>query len=1264
MAITITNLSPDLTMPLTEAIDAQTNFMESNAACQGAGISSIYNTVLCGSTSPESLQPSSPVCCRSETLDDTPAAGDTTVRETCSDGSITDVVTYADGQTCTFNRQSADPVNNVVDCDENGNEVLVGVTTSCKARNLGEPYKRYFIPVVSDFGNQVYCVDNSTYAFAWTGVGNAELVQFLIDYAADIDLEDPSNQYVAIVDGQPYVCGQDGAGTQVNATQWVAGQDDTGVDYYCYPGLSAFAHTTQDPLNLTPTNQAFDTNGDAITCPGYILDSLQASQQIKLGAFSPILSICPEWTGTPDPVDVPEPDDDGGLLNLLGVCDGVQVPELAGKTYQESYVMLWKDYWECEKKDKTLRNTLLAVQGATALVGLVTSIQTYNKILDKQLDVLCNVESDVALLAQCSATLLGTAETPGLLKECQANLLAGHNDRIGTINDRGRAFCEMADDEIDCYEQLWRPIVKQHAPHIASELHTMLHNGKLSSEYTTSWANGLQDCIKENMLPELKRQFAPLMSSVNCASQNLNDWRQTLKQKAFDLEDHFNRTYKEGEATMIPQVMDMSTCMVQRVCELRDWLYDLSKCDEATYKTGYQQGESAQAQAAMASAAQIIPKVVESVQWLEQNIPAATELFNCYKSGITKLNPQLFTNARDLAPEIQACFKWFKDRGDKDQNIYDKCYKDAECKLVTKQMDFAIKLVAQAEDSLARLDNWSVQDRVMYDDNFRNTEATKTVAIVDHGHDSSNELHAFGEWWDDRTKEFHKAYTDHWLPCDIDNLQKHCNMWQEVNPLQELHKNADQVYKTGTQALDIYGDSLIRADSYMKEVFADADRFDFCVEDPAVHHVRRRVEQALDELEKCTPQYSVGHLDDKRIALKLGGARAEGAAYASAQRWRWWANQQLDNTAHDRRLAMLSFMDSVSARGLAANAASTAAQSELLGHMREAITRGNIHTANMQDSGRSAVTIKGNEIDAMLRMIQLWHFWPELAASENAQFNSSVHQVHDQARNLAALGHFWPGQAQANKREAVNISQEAISTGVQLSQIGQYYLTQADAMNDARAAIGNQAGQLGAQFAGVGHNLHRMASDRATQTLQQSITAASPGIQAGQLGAQHMATALDVENKMTLNALEHVKAGISAMSLGVDFLGEVRDTQALAGSYGVNAAAQLLNLFETGRRQTVLGMEANAQCKQTEFEMLCKAKDFLMNNYRIVQNSLHAGTAGTLSAGNNLLAQQGNNVGGSFGLLGNSLEGLLTSNNAPPFPTGGPAFGLGGGGFY
>jgi len=970
-----------------------------------------------------------------------------------------------------------------------------------------------------------------------------------------------------------------------------SGTDGLGQPYFCFDDTWNFqyAQTTGDPSlvvddpSASDTTVAFDEEVQPITCPVLspldVLDPLQRSQANKLeGIYGDIEIICDAWDG-----EAPETDTstDTGIVDSIAdaLSLDVECPDIEGLTSQGAYYKLWKDYWCCEKRSKIIQQRIYAAQIPFAIAGLISSIDTYNEILDKELDILCDVQEDVDLVAQCSAALLGTPEEPGILKQCEAALLEGHNDRIGTINCRGKAACDWAFNEFDAYDRLWAPVRHENVPLVANRLETMMTNGSVTSTDTLNWAEGINNCINESILPELKRQFAPLLGSVNCSSENLNQWREELKDKAHSLSEHYNKTFKSGETTMIPQMMEMSACMVQRICEMRDYLYECGKCDMQFYKENYQQGETAQARAAMSTSAELIPKLLESVSWLDRNIPYALDIFKtCYADEQKTLNPLLWDNARELAPEVVNCFNYFKDKADQNDKFFDNCYRDRECRIVKQQLDFACSLTQFIGDSLQRLDKWSEADRDMFDHNFRSREITNLQAVSHNGELSSNELHDFSHWMDERTREYHETYNKFWLPCDIENLKQHCDIWTRDNPLQGIERNSQQLNRLGKDLHDVVDSGLVHARTFMDEVFAEADRFDYCVEAPAYLHVRKQIDRAREELERCTPRWATGHLLDATMRLKAEGARAEGAAYESATRWKWWANEQLDDKDHRRRVEALGIIDAYALRTIDANKTETAGYDLLLNHAREAITRGRTYLESMQQSAQNTFNMQSTQVDAMLRGTQLWHFWPELALQESNSFQQHTNRVQQDAYRLLELGHFWPTQASQDKSNAVQVVNQSLDTATELSRLGQFYFQQAQTLNQQRVGAASAAGNLGNAYAQTGHNLHRLASDKMGNAIQQSVAAGQIGLGASEVGASHMATALEVENRMTLNALEHLKAGVSAFSIGIDFLQEVRQAYQLSGSYGLDAANSMTNLFDQGRRDGVLALAINEQC--------------------------------------------------------------------------------------
>jgi len=166
--------------------------------------------------------------------------------------------------------------------------MLVGVDPNCPCKDQsGVAYPEYFLPLASDFGNQIYCVPGATYAFAWTGVTNTNIAEFLQQNASAIDLDDPSNQYVAVIGGGPYACG--------------------GFDVATEKSVPA-----GDPAGIGPDGEE-------------VLHPLQISQFNRLGYYSPVKGICPGWEGDP-------PAEPAGSGSSLEDKLNVKGPDISCKT--------------------------------------------------------------------------------------------------------------------------------------------------------------------------------------------------------------------------------------------------------------------------------------------------------------------------------------------------------------------------------------------------------------------------------------------------------------------------------------------------------------------------------------------------------------------------------------------------------------------------------------------------------------------------------------------------------------------------------------------------------------------------------------------------------------------------------------------------------------------------------------------------------------------------------------------------------------------
>ena len=1289
MSVTVSNPQA-ISDPIVMQIEAHTEAVEAIAACQGQALENIANNTVCATPTAEAPEPTSEgVCCTSETFVDDPEPGFTRERLTCSDGTIKDIINYPDGDCQVITTvKGPQPTNSVTDFDENGNLCLVGAVSACPPRNINEPYPAHFIPRLSDFGNPIFCVPGYKYALAWTGVDSKNLKQWLDENSDklpelnDITIPASGDSIRAEVGGIPYMCGVLDMSSGMDPSDFPPqsnsadpqGLDGAGNPYYCFPhfaplatppGDYAFAHTTDDPLAVDATTIAMDVDGNPIPCPtgDANLIQLQIDQANRLnGCFGAFGMYCPEWSGQEETAEVGGGEDmspaDPSLWDDL-LCNNNEVPSISGKTAQSAYYTLWSDWWKCEKRSKCIQQRIYAAQVPLALYSLYESLETYKDILGKNLEMICDTQENKDLVAQCSNAIIGTPEEPGILKQCESALLEGHGDRIGLINNRGMHACDLADSEFDCYDKLWKPIQHEHAHHLSGRLNSMIDNGFMTSENAYSWATKLDECITENMLPELKRQFAPIISSAQCPANHLNEWRADLRQKAVSLGDHFDRTYKKPEATMIPAIMDMTTCMVERICELRDWLVECGKCDQEVYKEGYQYGEVEQARAAMSTSAALIPKIKESVSWLDRNIPYAENIFKvCYGETQGKLNPLLYKQATELAPEITKCYAWFSENACDSEKFFETCYKDAECSIVKKQTDLARSMVQNVSKTMERLDTWGQTDRDHFDNHLRSRNILGIQTVADNGTEASNKLTKFGNWLTLQSQDFRDTYVNEWQIRDLDYLKRHWQLWdRDGDPLMDIQDSAGELSRLSKAMQGISSKGIQKVNTYLDEVFEEADRFDYCVETPAYLHVRNRVDDAIEQLERCTPQYSSGHLLAAKAQLKTDGARAEGAAYDAATRWKWWANRQMEQLSLDRRENAMRVINEMTSQAIALVSAENQTNDYLLKRMDTVLERGDRYLSMSQEMSNLASSGRRSEVEFLLRGLDLSHFWPQLARQESGDFLNQYNTVMDDANQLLQLGHFWPEHASRDKNSANSVLGRSIETSLQLNQLGQFFWNQAQEMNQQRATNSIQAGSQGNSYAQTGHNLHKIAADKVGNALQQSIAATQPGLGASEIGARHIATSLDVQNSLTLNALEHIKAGISSLAVGLDFLKETRQSYDLSGSYGLQSGDLMMRMFRHGEEAAFMGLRANEQCSELNYKMLCKAKDYLQDNHKILMTALHGGD--TLGNANELLEQIGANAGGAFGLLGNSLEGL--SQNSSPFPF--PAFGAQGLGF-
>lgn len=1073
------------------------------------------------------------------------------------------------------------------------------------------------------------------------------------DPGKDIEEEpllDPFGEPLTQGDGSPVVCPAFNS-VDGRPKTYIRRVSDFGANVYCVPGYDyAYAEAAN------PNGPPADFDYIRLNDPDDEAVAVVNDGPYTCTAIAPV-----------DPDLETQLEDVGYFPDIIGCCEAVEpvepCAELEATNTPSAYYKMWQEYLQCYKRNQRWYLGLYGAQAVLGLINAIESIKLYNKILDKQVDIICEVTNDIKDVRRCSFNQLGdgTEENPGVLKECQDALLEGHIERIGVINNRARWSCHKADCMWDVYSDTYQASEMYYVPLLADKFHRMIGDGQISMERLKEWAQQMEDCVEETVLPRIKEQYAGIMDSVGCTAANLNEWRESVRSKAIALDDHYRTTYQTPEKTMIPCIMDMSTCLTQRVCEMRTWLMECAQSSEDLYNQAYRNREGKVADANLDIATRAVPKICESLEWLERNIPAADHLYQVsYGNQVTALNPRLFQNAQDLAPEIRCCYEFFKNNAIDFRNFWKNCYEDPECAFVNAQVQTATRMLCLTEASINKLDDWAKADRKMYDNNFREVEACTTPDVVYNGNKASNDLLKVHRWWIDREEDFHKTFDTHWQPCDIHNLQQYCELWNCHDPLKQLADNAQCMKELSRDAQDVQCQALEAAQLELEKACQDDERFEYCIEDKATAHVRKVMGQAEQKLLNCSSRYCSGATEEALIRLYSEMVKAEGGAYAAAERWKWWANQSLKDRQFARKQTTINTLAGFAQVAIQASSASAGANESILSRMNEAIVRGSTYLNNSQAAGDKAIAGTSQHLDAMARMIQLWHFWPEMAVSNQQEAHRMTQQLYNDAQNIISIGHTHLDRSSRDKNSAVSLAQNSIDVSLRLIQLGQFHLSQAEQMNQQRAAMAQNAGTLGNATVQNGHNMHRMAGTKMEGAMARSIEGTRSGLQASQIGAGIESTALQQENTTTLNALRHLQAGIQGIAAGRDMTSDVRIAHEAASQLAASSGNSMLNLWQVGHQSSRLAMSQSAACYQQQHEMLCKAKDYVQANTEMFQRSLHGGTSGTLANTNNLLAQQGQNAGSGFSAFGNALDNLIQLNNpTPPLGSGQPLFGGG-----
>lgn len=924
------------------------------------------------------------------------------------------------------------------------------------------------------------------------------------------------------------------------------------------------------------------------------------------------------------------------------------------ETLAESYHTIWCEWLKCQQR---LQNWMTGVYGLQIVYGLVEATKytaCLNDILGEQKKIAVNQSNNLDLVTECSNAMLGME---GTLKKCENELLKGYVDRLGIANTQADAICLQADDEWSCYRNTYQLVKENFVPGLGTALFDTIQEGTLTSESATEWSSILDQTFLECFLPEMKREFLCILDSANHAATNINDWRDEKRADARALQHHYEQRYKCEEATTIPVIMEMSRCMVEKVCEIRDYLYECGKERTEDWLCAYRDGELEFARDNLDLANSALPKVLASLEWMDRNIPAFNELAKCYREDEYQLSQQIFLEARELAPEIREAYKLFRSQGHDHREFWDNCWKDRQCRLVKNQLDLACELTDCMRDSIERLRCWADESDKRYKW-YENAERQFAPKVIFSGKDSVDNLERVSDVYEELQSQFRDIWEQKILPCDLKDLQKTCEAWTRANMIEEVHRNNDDLRDMARLSDDAYRKSLPYAQQLLEDVFQE-EMFDFCLEDPAVLHVRGQGDKAIEEFIRCNSRYCGGFMAEGLARLKYQQIMAEGGAVESARRWKWWANEQLQRKRVEQVTSVLGQHATYAQIATNAFVQSTAGNELLMQAVNRTINRVYTYLTQLSDAGNRLVQVNSGMIAAAQNMVNTGHFWPQQALRNESQAQAAKQAVQDDALGILQQGNYFLDRETWATLNGGNYLNSIMSVSQNAVQNGQFWTQQAVSLNNGRHNAATQTVGTGQRTIDQGHDLHRMGSTKVTAALQQSQAAADPALQVAEIGQRYAAKSLDSQADCIQNALDHLVLAGALLDSGISVMSEVRQSRDDANSNAIAAQGNLVNLLSLGSQTTNVNRLLQEQCFRQQCEMIDKAKSFSQENFKIYQDSLH-GT--TLSGLNSLSDQLSDGLGNSLADLFGGLQnfGVNNSQSAPPFASGGGLPNVGG----
>jgi hypothetical protein len=633
-----------------------------------------------------------------------------------------------------------------------------------------------------------------------------------------------------------------------------------------------------------------------------------------------------------------------------------------------------------------------------------------------------------------------------------------------------------------------------------------------------------------------------------------------------------------GEKGWASGLLQQATDLITTHQDTFDFLCECAMEIKACWTDTYKPGEKALALDSYAQAQNLIDNMTINHDWFDAK--SETE-WQCYLADYQPpeklLSAEVFNEATVLADCLSITHEWMCTQADKTYDHWCQFWVPKEEEYVCAVLDKAIELACESYECLT---DWCDLADTQFDwwrDCYEDVECISIPKLISAADPACNKnIELYGNTCD-RSDKLWTDWCEHYAPCDLEDLARHCAISDKVNSLVEICDNNNCLQTLGEILKDCYQDLVLPCEKEYIEEICNLQKYNprYCdMENRAIAHVRKQYSETYDQLTKEFSKYCKGGLLDGLMDLETERVKTEAAAIQAADRWEWWREMQECDRRHRYKLDIFQVGERYATNSMQAYQLSTQGNDIILSRIHERIMRGFQWLNSSQINSQQTYQAIANAMQAGLDATRVSHFWPEWWANNRDRYLNHVDNRLANAHQLMQIGQGHNRQAFDSKAQAGQLALGAIDRGQRAIEHGHSMLQFATNDQSQSEAIVERAVQNAMQTVGLGHN--QIAQALNARNSAHAVTAGimDDALQTAQNGHFFIQQSVDDQQRALNTAQAAIDDGATAINQGLDHKRRALEAANIEGSQANAAMQTALSTIDRGHNQAAMASGA------------------------------------------------------------------------------------------